>query len=136
MPKTFPILIDVEEIAVGRVMRMLNKLPGVAKLHLDLEGVGKSNGAGRTHSADRKPHGRFEVSGEEAILQALNGRPPMTSAQLAGAFEAQGRSPKSISSCLHKLRSEGLINSTHDGYSLTKKSRDRLRHRKSAKRKG
>jgi hypothetical protein len=36
MPKTFPIMIEVEEIALGPVLRKLNEMPGIAKLHLDL----------------------------------------------------------------------------------------------------
>lgn len=36
MSKLFPIGIEVEEVAVGSVLRILNKTPGVAKLHLNL----------------------------------------------------------------------------------------------------
>ena len=35
MAKTFPIVIDVEEIALGTVLRKLNEMAGIAKLHLD-----------------------------------------------------------------------------------------------------
>jgi hypothetical protein len=45
MPKTFPIMIEVEEIALGPVLRRLNDMPGIAKLHLDLHHGGQ--GAGR-----------------------------------------------------------------------------------------
>jgi hypothetical protein len=45
MPKTFPIMIEVEEIALGPVLRKLNEMPGIAKLHLDLGRGGR--GAGR-----------------------------------------------------------------------------------------
>jgi len=38
LPKTFPIMIEVEEIALGPVLRKLNEMPGIAKLHLDLSG--------------------------------------------------------------------------------------------------
>ena len=45
MPKTFPIRLEVEEIALGTVLRKLHDMPGIAKLHLDLghggEGPGK-----------------------------------------------------------------------------------------------
>lgn len=36
MPKLFPISLDVEETAVGRVLRALNSMPGVVRLHLNL----------------------------------------------------------------------------------------------------
>jgi hypothetical protein len=43
--KTFPVRLEVEEIALGTVLRKLNDMPGIAKLHLDLghggEGAGK-----------------------------------------------------------------------------------------------
>ncbi len=37
MPKLFPISIEVEEEAVGRVLRVLNATEGIAKLHLRLD---------------------------------------------------------------------------------------------------
>jgi predicted transcriptional regulator len=36
MPKLFPISIEVEEVAVGRVLRVLNSTAGIVKLHLSL----------------------------------------------------------------------------------------------------
>src|SRR5258708_2135645 len=46
----FSIAIDVEESALGNVLRLLNRTPGVAKFHLDLDTLSKKsvpkNGAG------------------------------------------------------------------------------------------
>jgi len=84
----------------------------------------KPNGDARTHSPDRKPPGTFKESGEKAILALLYKR-PMPSSAIATAFEKQGRSPKSIASCLHKLKTGKLIVGTDDGYTLTKIARDR-----------
>lgn len=44
MPKLFPISLEVEEVAVGRVLRALNTMTGVVRLHLNLtpEGSDKS----------------------------------------------------------------------------------------------
>ncbi|HVG51626.1 MAG TPA: hypothetical protein VM867_08340 [Xanthobacteraceae bacterium] len=50
MAKTFPIMIEVEEIALGPVLRKLNDMPGIAKLHLDLGHGGQ--GAGQKQLAD------------------------------------------------------------------------------------
>lgn len=36
MPKLFPISIEVEEVALGRVLRSLNTMAGVVRLHLNL----------------------------------------------------------------------------------------------------
>jgi hypothetical protein len=123
----------VERVALGDVMAKLNSMPGVADFHVDFDRKQTASGKPNGHAPGRKPPGRFELSGEQAILHALHGKPPMTAPQLADAFSAQGRSPKSISSCLHKLRTDGLISSTSDGYSLTKKARDRMRNKKKKK---
>ena len=45
MPKLFSIRLDVEEIALGGVLRRLNDIVGVARIHLDLDRGGE--GAGR-----------------------------------------------------------------------------------------
>lgn len=138
MPKPFLIGVEVEEIAFGRVMRKIDELPGVVKIHLSFSKEklgGKPNGAGQTRGP-YKTRGTFEKTGQEAIIDALNGKPPMTLAQLRDVFVAQKRSPKSISSCLHEMFNEGEVQRTDDGYTLTKKVRDRLRSRaKSAKKK-
>jgi hypothetical protein len=132
MPKLFPIHIEVEELAVGRVMRMLNGMPGVAKMHLDMEGQKKShlNGGERGPYKPRKQPIISDETGTEVIAKVLFGKPPMTVAQLKQVFEAQGRSAKSISSVLYNMRDNGEVQSGEDGYSLTKKMRDRMRHRK------
>jgi hypothetical protein len=44
MPKTFPIRLDVEEIALGTVLRKLNEMPGIVNLHLDLGHGGQGSG--------------------------------------------------------------------------------------------
>jgi hypothetical protein len=131
MPKLFPISIEVEELAVGKVMRMLNSMPGVAKLHLDLEKKeAKPNGRG-----PHKTRVQLEETGEDVVAKALYGKPPMTNAQLRDVFTSQGRSPTSINSVLHTMKNNGEVKVTKDGYTLTQKMRDRIRHREAAKKK-
>jgi uncharacterized protein YpbB len=67
------------------------------------------------------------------VIKALYGKPPMSVPQLRDLFVAQGRSGKSISSVLHKLKKQGDVQIGDDGYMLTKKARDRMRHRKGRK---
>jgi ribosomal protein S19E (S16A) len=55
----------------------------------------------------------------------------MVTSALQQAFTAAGRG-SSIASATHRLRREGLIESTHEGYVLSRKAKDRLRHRKGA----
>src|ERR1700754_2569196 len=97
MPKTFPINIEVEEIALGAVLRKLNEMPGIVKIDLNLGHGG--------HGADRK---RLEQQATEARVQ--NGsREPM-------ALKMLMEGPKhirEISAALggEKTRAYGLMNS-------------------------
>jgi len=127
MPKMFPITLEVEEIALGRVMRLLHNTPGVAKLHFDLGDTKQ-----RKTNGHRKPKGSFEESGADLLIRVLNKSGPMSKGQMHEAFEKAGRSGKSADSVTHGLKSQGLIQNTGNGYVLTKKMRDRLRHRKGA----
>lgn len=137
MPKLFPISIEVEELAVGKVMRLLNTMPGVAKLHLDLERREvKANGAGEPRGPykTRKKAVQLEETGEEVIAKVLFGKPPMTNAQLRDVFVSQGRSASSINSVLHTMKNKGDVQISPDGgYTLTKLMRDRIRSRKNRK---
>jgi hypothetical protein len=137
MPKLFPINIEVEELAVGRVMRMLNGMPGVAKMHLDMghDKKPKLNGDGtpRGPYKTRKPAVQLEETGEEAVAKALFGKPPQTAKQIKDLFTSQGRSAASTSSVLYTMKANGDVQIGDDGYTLTKKMRDRMRHRKAAK---
>lgn len=71
MPKTFPIMIEVEEIALGPVLRKLNEMPGIAKLHLDLGRGGE--GAGRKpleqHAASHAQNGSREPIAIKLLMQ-------------------------------------------------------------------
>ena len=62
MPKTFPIKIEVEEIALGTVLRRLNEMPGIAKLHLDLGHGGQGAGAKQLeqYAATKRNGGNYE----------------------------------------------------------------------------
>lgn len=67
MAKTFPIRLEVEEIALGAVLRKLNEMPGIAKLHLDLEHGGEGNGRKELESVAKK---RGE-NGEQVLIKLL-----------------------------------------------------------------
>jgi len=137
MPKLFPIHIEVEEMYVGRVYRMLDGMDGVAKIALTgLSAKTKPNGA--DHPTVRKPRGpykKFDVGGDERIAQALFKNSPMTASQLAEMFTEEGRSPKSVNSCVHTMKKRGDVvqDPKMGGYMLTKKMRDRMRHRVTTK---
>lgn len=107
MPKLFPIHIEVEELAVGKVMRQLHNTPGVAKINLDM-GAPKLNGAGapRGPYKTRKQSVTSDETGQDLVGKTLLGKPPMRRKQLMDAFAAQGRSRSSINSVLYHHAAE------------------------------
>jgi len=126
MPKTFPIMIEVEEIAVGKVMRQLNKMPGVAKLHLNMEPPSK-----KANGISQPPYKKFDQKAEEFILELLGKSQPTPTRVLRDHFADVGRRPGSTSSALNLLKKDGLIKPDDDNaWVLTKKAKDRLRHKK------
>ena len=132
MPKPHFIGLEIEEAAFGAVMHKLEGMQGIIKFHWNLDSKDKKAAKPNGHS---QPRGQFETTGQEAVADILNGKPPMTTAQLRDVFKAQGRSPASIASVLHTMKANGELKLTDDGYTLTKLMRDRLRHRKGSKKK-
>jgi hypothetical protein len=137
MPKLFSISIEVEEVAVGRVMRLLHNLEGVAKLDLDMgDTKPKPNGSGKPHAGVGVPKKVFGITGRDFLIKLLAKGKPQQASALRQAFEDDGRSPNSVHSIIFTYKGEGLVENTGDGYVLTKKMKDRLRHqaaRKAAK---
>lgn len=134
MPKPIDITVTVEEIAVGRVMRILHNTPGVLTIDWDMGDPKHTNGA---HATKGKPRQSYGVRGSDLMAQTLfKANRPMGSGDLRDAFEKAGRSPNSIASIIHALKAQGIIEYSTTGksagYVLTKKMKDRLRHRKGA----
>jgi hypothetical protein len=103
MPKTFPIMIEVEEIALGPVLRRLNEMPGIAKLHLDL-GHG---GAGKDRPEQGASHAVAKASAsslDEAAVKLLAGGPMHIRAISAGLGGARSRAY----GVMTRLRVKGL----------------------------
>jgi len=135
MPKLFPIYIEVEELAVGKVMRLLNKMPGVAKFNLDMDRPAKPNGM-REPKQRRAPK-KFDMKAEDFIGDILfkNGATPAS--VLKQHFADVGRSPNSVNSQLSDMQEKKLIKQDGlGGWVLTKLARDRLRNRAHYKKKG
>lgn len=130
MPKLFPIHIDVEELAVGKVMRLLHNMPGVAKVHLDFGIPKKANGEMPPPRAFNRPRKQFATTGEDDALKLLS-KGAMATKVIRDHFADMGRSPASINSVLHALKQNGDAKLSDNGeWVLTKKAKDRLRHRK------
>ena len=124
MPKLFPLNLEVEEIAVGRVMRLLQKMDGVVKVNLDLDQPeGKPNGKAGN------PRKQFDVPGKDVLFKLVD-RGIRRRSEIAKHFQDLGRSPQSISSIIYEAQQQGLLVSKEDGYHFTKKMRDRMRSKK------
>ena len=111
MPKPFSITIDVEESDVGTVFRLLNRTPGVVKLHLDLEpdrptGLRK-NGEMRRPYTQRRTSLRPSLRGE--VLALVKGK-PLDRADIYAALNPSNESARKTS-----VRN-ALYNSERDGF--------------------
>jgi hypothetical protein len=122
MPKTFPIMIEVEEIALGPVLRKLNDMPGIAKLHLDLghggDGAGKKQLA--HHAAARTKNG----NNEQTVVKLLMHGPKHISEISAALGGAKSRAY----GVTHQLRKQGLAEAGADKgmHQLTAKAKSQL----------
>jgi hypothetical protein len=121
MPKTFPIMIEVEEIALGPVLRKLNDMPGIAKLHLDLGHGGQ--GAGKKqleHAAQRNGNG----DSQQAAIKALLSGPK----HIREISEAVGGAKTRAYGVMTQLRKQGLAEAAPGKamHQLTKKARAQL----------
>lgn len=122
MPKTFPILIDVEEIALGAVLRKLNDMPGIAKLHLDLGHGGQ--GAGKKQLEQQAATRNGNGNAQQLAIKTLMGGPK----HVGEIAEAVGGNKTRAYGALSVLRKQGLTEpgpgkATHQ---LTAKARAQL----------
>src|SRR5215472_16446259 len=96
MPKLFILRLQVEELALGTVMRGVTAMPGVVKVDLDLDASkstkAKANGEANGHAG--KPRKTFAITGTELLLKAMvkhKGRDPMGHSALMAVFDKAGR---------------------------------------------
>ena len=102
MPKTFPIIIDVEEIALGTVLRKLNDMAGIAKLHLDL---GRGGESGQQALADQAVPLRQRGANAEATVLKLLADGPKHIGEISRAL---GGSRTRAYATMNGLRKRGL----------------------------
>lgn len=115
MPKPMQLLVDIEEIAFGRVFRMLDTMQGVARLSIVGEGVKKAgapNGGGNT--GVRKGGSQTAVC---LILGALVNSPGLSRPQLGAILEGNGKKAASLPDALQKLRKAKEITAKGKGAS-------------------
>jgi predicted transcriptional regulator len=117
MPKTFPIKLEVEEIALGTVLRRLDEMHGVVKIDLGLSGPRKA----LPHPVAKNGNGAtFEMQ----IVALLANGPQHISA----LCQATGRSKAKIYGTMHGLKKKKIVKSNGGGvYELTPKAMADLR---------
>ena len=123
MPKTFPIRLEVEEIALGPVLRRLNEMPGIVKLDLMLGRGGE--GAGRKQLenaavATRKGNGSAQ---EKAMMALISGPKHIREIQ-----QVVGGSKSRAYGAMTLLRKQGLAEAGQGPamHQLTAKARAQL----------
>jgi Mn-dependent DtxR family transcriptional regulator len=113
MAKLFPIGIEVEEIAVGKVLRILNSTPGVAKLHLNL--MNESASAPTIESQNQEiqnvlPPVRQPKEGSSQMVAAEVLRvTPAHNNILREALKRKGYSEASLPALLTRMRALGFV---------------------------
>ncbi|WLA75037.1 helix-turn-helix domain-containing protein [Bradyrhizobium diazoefficiens] len=121
MLKTFPIMIEVEEVALGPVLRRLNDMPGIAKLHLDL---GHSGAARADEKKVARPSGGGgrDGNGETVLAKAVAGL--MRGQKTVAELSAEIGGPKTrVYGAIHQLKGKGLVEMVDKGtYKLTDKA--------------
>jgi hypothetical protein len=108
MAKTFPIRLEVEEIALGSVLRRLHDMPGIAKLDLDLGHGG--NGKGREQLQSAAAAMRGEGIEQSIITQLMAG--PKSNKELRDILQV---SAHKLSYHLTKMRKQKVIKSDGHG---------------------
>lgn len=122
MPKTFPIMLEVEELLLGPVLRKLNDMPGIAKLHLDLGHGGQ--GAGAKQLADKVAKVRNGGTAEQQVIKLLLEGPK----HVRELSRAIGGAKSRAYGAVHQLRKKGLAEAGADKgvHQLTAKARAQL----------
>jgi Mn-dependent DtxR family transcriptional regulator len=119
MPRTFPIRLEVEEIALGAVLRKLNDMPGIAKLHLDLERGGE--GAGREKLEQHATEKAKDKGGRQAIVIKLLMEGPKNISEISRVLGGKASRAYGI---MTQLRKGGLSEAAPGSamHQLTKKA--------------
>ena len=123
MPKTFPLRLEVEEIALGTVLRKLNDMPGIVKLDLDLGHGGQGPGRKQLEAAARTVNNNN--GSREPIVIKLLMEGPKHIREISGAIGGTKQRAYGLMNQLHK---KGLTKTIGKGmHQLTTKAMAQLR---------
>lgn len=122
MPKTFPIRLDVEEIALGTVLRKLNEMAGIVKLHLDLGHGGQ--GPGRKQLEHHAAVARVQNGSREPLVLKLLMQGPKHIREIS---ELLGGAMTRAYGLMNSLQKKGLTKSIGKGmHELSKKAKAQI----------
>lgn len=118
----FPIMLEVEESAVGSILRKLKDMPGIAGLHLDLDNVAKKGVAKMRPSNPKEAKKSQAERGPRAkdilITELISG--PKTRDQLRQALVNHKFNPSSMDPLVRDLKAKQIVENTSAGiYQLT-----------------
>lgn len=135
MPKLFTILLQVEEVALGPVMNVLDRTPGIARCDLLLgdaasrkpgkpaaNGNGHANGHANGHEAAGKKAG----TARHLMFRMLK-TGPKKATDFKEAFEKDGRSAASYSYDLNLAHKAKEVKKVNGAWRLTKKGHNAVR---------
>jgi hypothetical protein len=123
MPRTFPIKLQVEEIALGTVLRKLNEMPGIAKLDLDLGHGGE--GAGRKPLEKHATEARVHNGSREPLAIKILMQGPKHIGEISAAL---GGAKSRAYGLMSTMRKKGLVEGAESAatWQLTKKATAQL----------
>ena len=122
MPKTFPINIEVEEIALGAVLRKLNEMPGIVKIDLNLGHGGQ--GADRRRLEQHAAEARVQNGSREPIALKMLMEGPKHIREISAAL---GGAKSRAYGLMNSLSKKGLTRSVGKGmHELTKRAAAQL----------
>jgi len=143
MPKLFPISLEVEEVAVGRVLRILNSMAGIVRLHLNLTPDGSdkpvkelSHDEGEAPAPSMIPKAKWRTDGRmnskgvsvskniayRTIAEVLIRTPAHYKILQAALLRIGSVHPQAIHGHLHRMNTLKLVKRTAPGtYRLTEK---------------
>jgi hypothetical protein len=116
MAKPYMLGVEVEEPALGKVMRKINALPGVINLHMDFKPAAKKAPDKRAYNGGATRN-KYEENGDEVLMRVFGGRrdKKVTTTDMREYFEKAGRSPASVHNLTFRLHRAGAMKKVAPG---------------------
>jgi acetylornithine deacetylase/succinyl-diaminopimelate desuccinylase-like protein len=123
MKDLFPIRLEVEEALLGKVLRSLRRLPGIAMLSLDLDEVGPkklANGAANHSAAPPPTADSSKPRAHDLVVAFLLQSGPQHLQAIRNLLTARGFAGKSAANTVLNVLRKQKITEAGDGYAIHK----------------